>query len=134
MNRSRMSFENMSSFNNQSYAVNWRWRKEGDITEIPRAVYGEGSAYNYLGSDRYVEDASYVRLSNLQISYSVKAEWLKKVGLKNMNIYASADNLCLWTKYTGLEPEVANGGEGIAYDNTKTPRSRSYTLSLSLGF
>ena len=134
VNSSRMSFENMSSFNNQSYAVNWRWRKEGDITEIPRAVYGGGSAYNYLGSDRYVEDASYVRLSNLQISYSVKAEWLKKVGLKNMNIYASADNLCLWTKYTGLEPEVANGGEGIAYDNTKTPRSRSYTLSLSLGF
>ena len=119
--------------NNQSYAVNWRWRKEGDVTEIPRAVHG-GAAYNYLGSDRYVEDASYVRLSYVQLSYSVKPELLKKVGLKSMNIYASADNLCFWTKYTGLEPEVATGGEGIAYDNTKTPRSRSYTLSLSLGF
>lgn len=134
VNSARMAFENMATFDNQSRAVNWRWRKEGDITEIPRAVYGSGNAYNYLGSDRYVEDASYIRLSYLQLSYSVNSEWLKKFGLKNMNIYASADNLCFWTKYSGLDPEVASAGDGIAYDNTKTPRSRSYTLSLSLGF
>ena len=133
VNSSRMAFENMSSFDNQSVAVNWRWRKEGDVTEIPRAVNG-GSAYNYLGSDRYVEDASYVRLSYVQLSYSFKPEWLKKIGEKNLNLYASADNVAFWTKYTGLDPEVANGGEGIAYDNSKTPRPRSYTISLSLGF
>ena len=133
VNSSRMAFENMSSFDNQSVAVNWRWRKEGDVTEIPRAVNG-GSAYNYLGSDRYVEDASYVRLSYVQLSYSFKPEWLKKIGVKNLNLYASADNVAFWTKYTGLDPEVANGGEGIAYDGSKTPRPRSYTISLSLGF
>ena len=133
VNSSRMAFENMSSFDNQSVAVNWRWRKEGDVTEIPRAVNG-GSAYNYLGSDRYVEDASYVRLSYIQLSYSFKPEWLKKIGVKNLNLYASADNVAFWTKYTGLDPEVANGGEGIAYDHSKTPRPRSYTISLSLGF
>ena len=134
VNSSRMAFENMSSFDNQSVAVNWRWRKEGDITEIPRAVNGNDNAYNYLGSDRYVEDASYMRLSYVQLSYSLEPAWLKKVGLKSLNLYASADNVYFWTKYTGLEPEVANGGEGIAYDNTKTPRPRSYTLSLSVGF
>ncbi len=134
VNSSRMAFENMSSFDNQSVAVNWRWRKEGDVTEIPRAVNGGSSAYNYLGSDRYVEDASYVRLSYVQLSYSFEPAWLKKIGMKTLNLYASADNVAFWTKYTGLEPEVANGGEGIAYDNTKTPRPRSYTLSLSLGF
>ena len=134
VNSARMSFENMATFDNQSVAVNWRWRKEGDITEIPRAVNGSGAAYNYLGSDRYVEDASYVRLSYLQLSYSFEPSWLKKIGMKNLNLYASADNLCFWTKYTGLDPEVATGGGGIAYDNSKTPRSRSYTLSLSLGF
>ena len=134
VNSSRMAFENMSSFDNQSVAVNWRWRKEGDITEIPRAVNGSSNAYNYLGSDRYVEDASYVRLSYVQLSYSFKPEWLKKIGVKNLNLYASADNVAFWTKYTGLDPEVANGGEGIAYDRSKTPRPRSYTISLSLGF
>ena len=134
VNSSRMAFENMSSFDNQSVAVNWRWRKEGDITEIPRAVNGSSTAFNYLGSDRYVEDASYVRFSYLQLSYSLDAALLKKIGLKSLNIYASADNLWCWTKYTGLNPEVANNGEGIAYDGSKTPRPRSYTLSLSLGF
>lgn len=134
VNMSRMAFENMSSFDNQSVAVNWRWRKEGDITEIPRAVHGGSSAYNYLGSDRYVEDASYVRLSYVQLSYSFEPDWLKKFGIKNLNVFVSADNLCLWTKYSGLEPEVSSSGDGVAYDNTKTPRSRSYTLSLSVGF
>ena len=134
VNSSRMYFENMSTFNNQSVAVNWRWRKEGDVTEIPRAVYGSANAFNYLGSDRYVEDASYVRLSYVQLSYRFDRETIKKLGLSSLNIYASADNVYFWTKYTGLDPEVANGGEGIAYDNSKTPRPRSYTLSLSIGF
>ena len=134
VNTSRMAFENMSTFDNQSVAVNWRWRKEGDITEIPRAVNGSGNAFNYLGSDRYVEDASYVRLSYVQLSYSFDREMLKKLGLSSLNVYASADNVYFWTRYTGLEPEVASGGDGIAYDNTKTPRSRSYTLSISVGF
>lgn len=135
VNASRMAFENMSSFENQSIATNWRWRKEGDITEIPRAVNGSNNAFNYLGSDRYVEDASYIRLSYVQLSYSFEPSWLKKMGLSQLNLYVSADNLCFWTKYTGLEPEIATGGDfGIATDNTKTPRSRSYTLSVSVGF
>ena len=132
VNSARMDFESMSNFNNQSYAVNWRWRKEGDITEIPRAV--KGGAYNTLGSDRYVEDASYVRLSYVQLSYSFDAAKLKKYGIKQLNLYASIDNAYFWTKYTGLDPEVPYGGNGYAVDNSKTPRSRSYTLSLSLGF
>ncbi|MBO5864480.1 MAG: SusC/RagA family TonB-linked outer membrane protein [Bacteroidaceae bacterium] len=134
VNNARMNYENMATYNNQSVAVNWRWRKEGDITEIPRAVNGSKNAYNYLGSDRFVEDASYVRLSYLQLSYSFEPAWLKKVGLKNLSLYASADNVYCWTKYIGLDPEVSNNGEGIAYDNLPTPRPRSYTLTLSLGF
>ena len=134
VNRARMDYENMSSFNNQSIAVNWRWRKEGDITEIPRAVYGSGSAYNYLGSDRFVEDASYLRLSYVQLSYSFEPDWLKKFGLRSLTFYASADNVCFWTKYSGLDPEVSSGGDGIAYDWSNTPRPRSYTISISVGF
>ena len=132
INRARMDFESMSSFNNQSYAVNWRWRKEGDITEIPRAVYSFN--YNVLGSDRFVEDASYLRLSYVQLSYSFNPTLLKKIGIKQLNLYASIDNAYFWTKYTGLDPEVPYSNEGYAVDNSNTPRSRSYTLSLSLGF
>ena len=134
VNSARMSYENMATFNNQSKAVNWRWRKEGDITEIPRAVYNSSNTYNYLGSDRFVEDASYIRLSYIQLSYNFEPEWLKKVGLRNLGVYASVDNVFFWTKYTGLDPEVPCGDQGISYDRSDTPRPRSYTLSLSLGF
>lgn len=132
INSARMDLENMYTNNNQSIAVNWRWRKEGDITEIPRALYSTG--YNYLGSDRYVEDASYVRLSYLQVSYNFEPNWLKKYGLKNLNLYCSVNNVAFWSKYSGLDPEVSVGGWGRATDSAKTPRSRSYTLSLSVGF
>lgn len=131
-NMARMDLENMYSNNNQSTAVNWRWRKEGDITEIPRALKNTG--YNFLGSDRFIEDASYVRFSYLQMSYSFEPKWLKKYGFRSLSLYASADNLCVWTKYTGLDPEIAVDGDGRAMDGAKTPRSRSYTLSLSVGF
>ncbi len=132
VNNARMSVENMYTNNNQSAAVNWRWRKEGDITVIPRALYNAG--YNYLGSDRYVEDASYLRLSYLQASYNFEPGWLKKFGLRTLTVYASADNLIFWSKYTGLDPEVSATNWGRAHDNSKTPRSRSYTVSLSVGF
>ncbi|MBR6649318.1 MAG: TonB-dependent receptor, partial [Bacteroidaceae bacterium] len=132
INSARMDLENMYGNFNQSKAVNWRWRKDGDITYIPRALKGTG--YNYLGSDRYVEDASYLRLSYLQASYSFDKKWLKKYGLETLTVYASADNICAWSKYTGLDPEVSAGAWGRAYDGAKTPRSRSYTISVSVGF
>ena len=132
MNKARMTVENMYTNDNQSIAVNWRWRKEGDITEIPRALYNTG--YNWLGSDRYVEDASYIRLSYLQLSYNFEPKWLKRYGLQTLNLYTSVDNLCFWSKYTGLDPEISVGSWGRSEDNSKTPRSRSYTIGLSVGF
>jgi hypothetical protein len=128
----RMGVENMYTNNNQSIAVNWRWRKEGDITEIPRALYNTG--YNWLGSSRYVEDASYLRLSYLQLSYNFDPAFLKRYGLETLRLNASADNLCFWSKYTGLDPEISVGSWGRASDNSKTPRSRSYTIGISVGF
>ena len=132
VNNARMNVENMYSNDNQSIAVNWRWRKDGDKTEIPRALYNTG--YNYLGSDRYVEDASYLRMSYLQASYSFAPELLKKIGLRTLTIYASADNLAVWSKYTGLDPDVPASNWGRAHDGSKTPRPRSYTLTLNVGF
>ncbi len=134
VNKNRMDFESMSTFNNQSVAVNWRWRKEGDITEIPRAVFGGSTAYNYLGSDRFVEDASFLRLQYVQLSYQFDNSFVKKLGLTSLSVFASADNLIHWSKYTGLDPEINSGGDGIAYDNMDTPRPRSYTISIAMGF
>ena len=132
INSARMNVENMYTNNNQSIAVNWRWRKDGDDTMMPRALYNTG--YNWLGSDRYVEDASYLRMSYLQLSYSVDPSILKKYGLNQLALSGSANNLFILSKYTGLDPEIGADGWGRAFDTSKTPRSRSFTLSLTLGF
>lgn len=134
VNRARMELEKMSTTYNQTSSVNYRWRKDGDITPIPRAMYGDNSSYNWLGSDRYVEDGSFVRFQYLQLTYSMPPKVAKKMGLDNFKIYASANNLYCWTKYSGSDPEHSASGWGFAEDNAKTPRSKSFTVGLNIGF
>lgn len=133
VNSARMNAENMYTDNNQSVAVNWRWRKEGDVTEMPRALYGYG--YNWLGSDRYVEDASFMRFKYLTINYSIPREYLKPLHINNMSLYLSIQNLAVWTKYTGVDPEVGYGGNlSVATDNSTTPRGRDIVFRFRIGF
>lgn len=135
VNLARLNNESMRSNINQSAAVAWRWRKNGDITEIPRAMNSSiGSSYNALGSDRYVEDGDYMRLQYAQITYSVPAKFCKQFGLQSLRLSASANNLFCWTKYTGVDPEVSYGSWGVCYDNSKTPKAKSFTLSVNIGF
>ena len=132
INGNRMRLENMYENNNQSRAVNWRWRVEGDITDIPRALRQSG--YNWLGSDRFVEDGSFIRLNYSQISYSLDPKILKRLGLSQVSFYVSANNLFCLTKYSGADPEVGYGGYGVVTDNAKTPRSKSFTGGLTIQF
>ena len=132
INRARMNVENMYSNNNQSRAVNWRWRVEGDLTEVPRALREHG--YNWLGSDRFVEDGSFIRLNYSQLSYSFEPKVIKKLGLSQLNLYVSANNLFCLTKYSGADPEVSYGNLGIVTDNAQTPRSKSFTACVTIQF
>jgi len=131
INAARMNAENMYSNNNQSKAVNWRWRSEGDLTVIPRALYQYG--YNWLGSDRFVEDGSFVRLNYSQLSYSVDPAVAKSLGMSQIRLYVSANNLFCLTKYSGADPEVGYGGYGIVYDSSRTPRAQSITAGITIG-
>lgn len=132
INKARMNAENMYSNNNQSRAVNWRWRVEGDVTSIPRALRQHG--YNWLGSDRFVEDGSFIRLNYSQISYSFAPRVIKQFGLSRLDLYVSANNLFCLTKYSGADPEVGYGGLGIVTDDAQTPRAKSFTAGVTLQF
>ena len=132
INKARMNVENMYSNNNQSRAVNWRWRVEGDITEIPRALRQYG--YNWLGSDRFVENGSFIRLNYSQISYSLDPKIIKRFGLQQVSLYVSANNLFCLTKYSGADPEVGYGGYGVSSDNAQTPRAKSFTGGITVQF
>ena len=131
VNFARMGVEKMYDTTNQSTAVNWRWRKNGDLTEIPRALYNYG--YNWLGSDRYVEDASFLRFSYVSLSYDVPKKFLKSVGLNTLRFDLSGQNIFVWSKYSGTDPEHANNGWNFASDSSQTPRSKSFTLRMRIG-
>ncbi len=134
VNMARMEAENMYTLNNQSKSVNWRWRKDGDETDMPRALYNYG--YNWLASDRYVEDGSFLRLKYLTFTYSVPKSKLEKLKLNQLSLYLTLNNLYTWTKYTGVDPEVDYDGDGfgVSTDDSSTPRSKDATLGITVVF
>ena len=136
VNIARMTYESMRNNENQSFATTWRWRKNGDETVVPRALTSQLGfrSYNSLPSDRYVENGNYLRFQYLQLNYEFDPAKLKKFGVKNLKLFASVNNLWVWTKYTGVDPDVSPGGFAVCTDNSRTPRSKSFTCSVNLGF
>ena len=137
VNYSRMSAENMYTDDNQCRTVNWRWRKEGDVSDVPRALYQQG--YNWLGSDRYVEDGSFLRVKYVSLRYSLPKQWAKALSATSVSGYFTVNNLFCFTKYSGTDPEVSvqnfNASlPGVAYDRSRTPRSKDWTLGLAVTF
>lgn len=135
INMARLNAESMRSNTNQSQAVNYRWRKEGQVTTIPRAMHDDGNnTYNSLVSDRFVESGSYLRASYIQLSYSLSKKQLKWIGLNHISLYLSANNPFILTKYTGVDPDISQSGYDPAIDNSQTPRSRSFTFGITVDF
>lgn len=134
INSARMNLENMHGSGNQSTAVLRRWRKEGDNTEIPRALYGMG--YNYLGSDRFVEDASYCRIKTLSLSWSMPKSWMSKAHLESCNIFVTGYDLFTFTNYKGQNPEVAlpSSPTKLVTDGNTTPVSKRFACGVTLNF
>lgn len=133
INGARINLENMRGKGNQSTAVLHRWRAEGDDTDIPRALYNMG--YNYLGSDRFVENASFLRLKTLSLSFNFPKKWLKSLGITKLNVFATGYDLFTWTKYKGQDPEVKMpSATSLVRDDATTPVSRRFAFGLNLDF
>lgn len=135
INSARMNLESMYGTNNQSTAVLHRWRSEGDQTDIPRALYGMG--YNYLGSDRFVEDASFLRLKTLSLSYNLPGKFVRSlgIGLSRANVFATAYDLFTWTGYKGQDPEVSlPTATKLVMDGAQTPVSKRYAFGVTINF
>lgn len=136
VNKTAMTTSNMYGVNNQSTAVLRRWRNPGDITDMPRALYQDG--YNWLGSDRYVEDASFLRLSSVTARYNFRPRLLSRLNVKSAGVYLTAQNLATWSSYTGQDPDVSISGSNNPFkypeDKALTPPSTQYTMGLTVGF
>lgn len=137
INSTRMNTENMYTYDNQSTAVLKRWRAEGDQTDMPRALLGTG--YNWLASDRYVEDGSFLRFRTVTLRYEFPAEMLRRFRASKLSLYVTAENIFTLTRYTGQDPEVSlrgprNNPFSFGYDYSMTPPVGIYTLGLVVGF
>lgn len=130
-NAVRRLTESTSDFSNQSVSVVRRWQNEGDITDMPRAAWGDAIGNNDL-SDRHIEDASYIKLRDVTLSYS----WNKKLWgfIQSGTIFVSGQNLICLTSYKGMDPEYAFSNaaymQGVDYGKVALPKSVKIGVNL----
>ena len=109
---------------NQSRRLLEGWQKPGDVTDIPR--YGEYTEFD----SRLLEDASFLRLKNVMLSYSLPAEWLERQNIfRSVRFYVQAQNLLTFTHFSGLDPEGSTNIYAAQY-----PMARQYTFGLDVTF
>jgi len=118
------------SGNNRSVTVLDEWREVGDITSVPRANSGLTSVDYINSSDRYLEDASYLRMRNIAVGYNFQDVSLDKIGIDRARIYVQGENLLTFTGYNGLDPE---GGYRTT-DRGVYPTPSIYTMGINLTF
>lgn len=122
--------------NGTDYRSQWGANIGGDVPK-PSSVSAR-SKDNYRASDFYIEDGSYLRLKNLQLSYSLPDNIVKKMKMRAFKVYFSATNVFTITKYGGLDPEVgkSSGKESnnlsIGLDEGTYPQSRTYMFGLQM--
>ena len=126
---------------NQTSDVLKRWRKEGDVTDIPRAVEADPSN-NLRNSDRYIKDGSYLRIKNLTIGYTVPLTSNRYID--RLRLYVTCQNLFTFTKFDGYDPEVGaeyeyetssyNMRRGVLAGNNFTPVPRTFMIGLQTTF
>ena len=109
-----------------------RWTPENPSNELYR-VGGQGPA---VYSDRTIEDGSFLRLKTVSLGYRFPAKWMKKAKMKSLRVYASAQNLWTWTKYSGPDPEVSTRPSALtpSFDWSPYPRPRTITFGVELSF
>ncbi|NJB37886.1 MULTISPECIES: TonB-dependent receptor [Flavobacteriaceae] len=116
------------SLANQSSTVNNIWTTPGDITDIPAA--SAGSTRNLL-TDRYLENAGYLRLRNVTLAYNLQSDLLEKTPFSSVRVYLQGENLITWTEWRGFDPE-ADALRVQDFFNYPTPRI--LTLGLDIQF
>ncbi|HMO40335.1 MAG TPA: TonB-dependent receptor [Saprospiraceae bacterium] len=137
-NNTRAFSEGMNSIFGQAATVRNRWTPENPTDDIryPRAAFGDPNN-NRRTSDRFLEDASYLRLKNLSLGYSLPRNIANKAGLASARIYVSGQNLLTFTEYSGFDPEVSTftlSNTAPGTDFLTFPQARTMIVGLNLGF
>lgn len=127
-NAVRRSMESMSDFTNQLVSVNRRWMNEGQVTDMPRAMYGDPLGNNRF-SDRWIEDASYLKLKEVTLSYNFNF-------MSGSTVFVTGENLFTVTNYLGLDPETMYSYDSSlrGFDYAKVAMPLSFKVGLKVQF
>lgn len=137
--------------NNLSRDILDYWKISGHNTDVPKldnktTVYKSPGSSAYSGfngydvsrvNNRFLEDASYLRLRNITLGYSFKGEWVKKLYMQRVRVYAQGTNLLTFTKYSGIDPEVSAFGSSAilgGYDEITMPQAKSIKIGVDISF
>lgn len=111
------------------------WTGPVDIAKYPAPINKE---HNRLPpSSFYIEDASYIKLRNVKLSYSLPKKWINTVWMKAATVYVYGNNLLTFTNYKGYDPEFSLGTSDpltLGIDQNRYPRKREYGLGVNVTF
>jgi hypothetical protein len=127
----RSKNEGMTGLENQSANVLNRWQYDGQVTNVPRALWNDPVG-NTAFSSRWIEDGSYLRIQNVSLGYRIPNKFLQ---FRNAEFYISANNILTLSKYLGYDPEFATSyspsEQGVDYG--QTPQARQFIIGIKLG-
>jgi TonB-linked SusC/RagA family outer membrane protein len=135
-NGSKAGLRDQRVWNNSVDVLN-SWKKTGDITDVPRAIYGDnisnGSSFLIASN---LEKGDFLRLQTATLGYRIPSTF-GKTGITNIRVYAQVNNAFLLTKYTGVDPEIStNGDSNLAsgIERNSIPQGRQFTAGLNISF
>ncbi|WP_149524635.1 SusC/RagA family TonB-linked outer membrane protein [Sphingobacterium hotanense] len=132
LNITRMELDWMAGKGNATKDALNRWTPTNTNTDVPRA----SASNNPEVSSRWVEDGSYLRLKNLALGYNVPKTAIGKIGIDQLRLFVSAQNIWTWTNYSGFDPEVSfqDSNRNIGLDYMGYPNIKSFTFGINARF
>ena len=105
-----------------------RWTGEGTSNKLPAI----GDSKNWVASDIYVQDGSYLRLKNITLGYTLPRDITRKIHIERLRIFGRAENLFTWTKYWGFDPEIGTSSTSLGVDYGVYPQARTWTIGFNI--
>ncbi len=124
---------------NQSTEILNRWQEPGDVTNVPQltptgTIASIDQYYGAIGTDRFLSDASYIRLKTVTLSYDLPTSLMQRAGMRSARVFVQGVNLLTWTNYDGMDPEVVanNNGTGVSSYGAY-PLGRQFSAGINIG-
>ena len=105
-----------------------RWTGPYTSNKVPTI----GDSKNWVVSDLYIQDGSYLRLKNITLGYTLPRSITQKVNISRFRVYVRAENLFTWTKYWGFDPEIGTSSTSLGVDYGVYPQARTWTIGFNI--